>query len=389
MLIQNYVRFNHSKMTDDDDITFHGIENIERSKLQFDCLSSAIKLFAMAGFKCIKHIPVVLYNGDFDYPVVQRTVGRKWLRYAYLFSDGRLNILWTRAGSYFVYNTHEERRAATVIAKIMTKMHNTMPKAPKQTPRSIVDAFKTWMGSHLVNEDTAQKIISEVAPFIATHKKRKDLGVNMNLSLIFCGRPGDGKTYFSMALARWVESHLRIPTVEGEEVTFNKAAKAAPDFVAVIDDMNISHFQRTGPNAAYCSNILSEMDRAGCNRMFMLTTNEVITRENVDKAFFRPGRVQAIVEFNRPDKSVKQKFIERISLDNTLNSLNISNNFLKGVEHFLMEDEFSLAEMFRMKNLIYSDCVIYDCLKSVNHYVENCRQLVVPTTSETSYLEDC
>lgn len=389
MLIQNYARFNHVKMTDDDDITFQTIKSIERSELQFDCLSSATKLFAMAGFKCVKRIPSVLYCSDFDYPAVQREVNRKWLRYSYLFSDGRLNILWSRVGNYFVYNTHEEREATTVIAKIMAKVHNTAPKVPKSTPRSLIDSFKLWINCHLINEDTAHKIVSEVSPFIATHKKRKDLGINMNLSLIFCGKPGDGKTYFSMSLARWIEMHLRIPPVEGEEITFNKAAKAAQDFVAVIDDMNISHFQRTGPNAVYCSNILSEMDRSGCNRMFMLTTNEVITKENVDKAFFRPGRVQAIIEFNRPDKSVKQKFLERISLDNTLNSLNISSNFLKGVEHFLLEDEFSLAEMFRLKNLIYSDCVIYDCLKPVNHYIDNCRQLVIPTTSEISYLEDC
>lgn len=388
MLVQNYTTFNNQIIANDNDVIVQITPSIKRSKMQFDKLSSTKKIFESVGFSLVKSIPTYTYDDNYQYDAYYRSESRI-RRNAYVFSDGHTHIIYCKLYNCLVYNVHEEKKALLTIAKMTAKFHNTAPKPAQETPRSIVDKFRGWIDRHLINDDAKEKVAKEIIPFIGTFQKRIDLGINMNLSLIFCGKPGDGKTYFSMALAKWLEQNLRLPTVEGEHLTFEKAAKAAQNFVAIIDDMNLSHFQRNGPNAAFCSNILSEMDRAQCNRMFMLTTNEVITRENVDKAFFRPGRVQSIIEFGRPDKSVKNMFVERLRLENVIHSLNISNNFLCGVEHFLHEDEFSLAEMFRLKNLVYSDCVIYDSLKDIKHYIDNCKQLSVPVTSEVSYLEDC
>lgn len=386
MLIQNCQRFNIHEICHDNDMIISFIRPIIRSKIQFDCIQSAKILLASVGFSLVKTIPVVQINDDSSVYYYRNNL--KSYRTAYIFSDGKIHIAYSELNGCIAYNTHQERQALLAIAKIYKKFHNTLPKAQKPSPRTVTDLFKAWINHHLINDDAKTKITNEIIPFIGTFEKRNDLGINMNLSLIFCGKPGDGKTYFSMSLARWLEGTLKLQTVEGEHLTFQKAAKAAQNFVAVIDDMNLSHFQRTGPNAEFCSNILSEMDRARCNRMFMLTTNEVITKENVDKAFFRPGRVQAIIEFGRPDKSVKQKFVDHIKNENIAHKLNISDNFLCGVEHFLLEDEFSLAEMFRLKNLVYSDCVIFNSLKNIKHYIENCRQVTVPVTTEVSYLED-
>lgn len=392
MLLQNLQVFNFSDRNDD--ICFELAGAIERSRIQPSGNLCEVKIFFKSmGYNLVKKIPQICPE-EFvvNSPHARKTT--KDFRDMFVFSNGKNYIGWAKApapirGTYIIHNTCDEKNTSVDYAKMIHKFRNTLPKPKKQTVKNVLDVFVEFLNNNYINETTKEEIIENVSPFIATYKKRENMNINMNLSLIFCGKPGDGKTFIATKIMEWCKSHLGLPIVMGEAVTFQQAAKQAANFVAVIDDMNIAHFQRNGTHAAFCADILSEMDRPSCNRLFFLTTNETITKENVDKAFFRPGRVQDIIVFNRPDESVKTKFADHLAAVRSAYSLDcLDNNFLMGVKHFLLDSEYSLAEMFRLKNLIISDCVVYESLKGVSHYFEKCRKVEVPSHVETNYLED-
>lgn len=204
----------------------------------------------------------------------------------------------------------------------------------------------------------------------------------MNLSIVLSGMPGDGKTYAAIQIANWVNKHLELPIAESGSLTFNKAAKLVDNFVGVVDDMTIGQFQRNGLHAEYCEVMLSEMDRTGTNRLFLLTTNEVISRENVDAAFFRPGRIQGIITFSRPNQSVKAKFWQDLRNVLAENNYDIDSNMITGLNLCFEPNHFSLAQLFRAKNLIIQDLVLHGSLDTPQGYVERSAPVNVADTKD-------
>lgn len=287
--------------------------------------------------------------------------------------------------AYFVFEKETCALGKYLLRRLCLKEQNKLPKQPKKTVRSIVDEFKEFLSTQYINGHTQTQIVNAITPYISTFKQRKNFGINMCLSVVFTGEPGDGKTYIGNIISSWISQVLRIAQVAEEVTVFEKASKLVEDFVAVIDDMNVSHFKRApGQAGVICQNILSEMDKPNCNRLFFLTTNETISEANIDKAFFRPGRIQNVIVFKRPNEELKKRIIDDINISLISNGISdLPAEFLTGVKLLASEDhDLSLAETMRLKNLILTDIILENELSHPRLYIDRCKKLKVKEGEE-------
>jgi SpoVK/Ycf46/Vps4 family AAA+-type ATPase len=260
------------------------------------------------------------------------------------------------------------------LRKYIQLNRNVLPRPPQEPTKSIVDKFREFISTQYINGQTKEEILDALIPFIGTYSKRRAFDINMCLSVVFSGAPGDGKTYTATQIVRWISRRLDLKSVSEEANIFKEAAKLAPDFVGLIDDMNVSHFQREG-NGGICQNILSEMDRPNCNRLFLLTTNEIVNKANVDSAFFRPGRIQNIIQFDKPDRYVKESIIDNLVSKLKRESISLDREFVAGVKIFTEDQDLSLAEMMRLTNLVITDIIMETKLADPRTYIKNAKSV--------------
>lgn len=390
MTIVNLTHFDPYNLPHDHHIyALPSIKNTEKNALSSSNINKSMQEMGYTFVKkvpmldkqqiCIANSVIILDNCVYNFPKTQYDCK--------IFVKNGAHILYgiIHGLKFICFESKYARAIQTDFAKFIKNKRNTFYKEIA-TPKSLFEKFECFISNEYINEITKREICAAFKTYISTYAKREEFGVNMNLSIIFCGKPGDGKTYMANAIQDWLKYSLDLPSIGGEIDTFFKAAKVAENFIGVIDDMNLSHFQRNGHHAEFCSQILSEMDRPKTNRVFLLTTNESISKSNIDAAFFRPGRVQNIIEFNSPDDKVKHKFIKDMAHTALSNGLPIDANFLRGIEILLESEDCSLAELFRMKNLIYSDLIINGELGNVARYIEMCKKIEVAEYAEESYL---
>lgn len=241
----------------------------------------------------------------------------------------------------------------TALTSLQRKVNRTYKPLPVST-RTQFDVIRQLTSGLYMNHDQYDGILTAIKPFISTYSNRRALGINGCMGIILTGAPGDGKTFAAKKFVESIASTLRIVMVEEEAVAFQKAAKLETNFVAMIDDMNLHHFQRKSGDI--CQNILSEMDKPGCNRLFFFTTNEAISKENIDRAFFRPGRVQAVINVTKPDKVIKKRIVNdsKDLLDKV--ALKYNPELFNGLSFYVSEDDsLSLAEMMQVRKLVFTD----------------------------------
>lgn len=339
----------------------------------------SLKMLQAYGVKIINRIPIIALEnrmGDTRIGIAGRKIDLFICEYRT--STNEKITFGYYPNSYFVFEKSTNKLGIYLVKRLVQKEHNKLPKTPEKTVKNLVDLFNEFLDNEYINEDTKSQIVKAVTPYISTFKRRRDFNINMCLSVVFTGEPGDGKTYLANKIARWFNMHLGLTHVSEEVTVFEKAAKLVPDFVAVIDDMNVAHFRREGPGAVICQNILSEMDHPGCNRLFFLTTNETVSHKNIDKAFFRPGRIQDVIVFKRPDNNLKKRIISDVKESLEKNNLSISNEFVSGVEFYSFEDsDLSLAEIMRLKNLILTDIIMGKELSHPESYIARSKRLKV------------
>ena len=350
------------------DFTVTRFPFIQRSDTTF-----SLELLKKYGVKVVKKIPVVSSQGRTgDLYLYTQSSMMRICRYE---QGNNIKLTFGVFDDFIVFEKSTAKLGQFLLNKLVHSLRNTLPKPIAKTPKNLIDMFKEFLDEEYVNEHTKTQIITALTPFISTYKKRKAFGLNMCLSIVFTGEPGDGKTFLATKIKNWIAHYLGINHVEEEATTFQKAAKLAANFVAVIDDMNVAHFRRDQGAGEICQNILSEMDRPLCNRLFLLTTNEVVTEKNIDRAFFRPGRIQNIVAFKRPNENLKNRIIDDVVKRLTEAKIPIDADFIIGVKMFANESELSLAEVIRLKNLIMTDIILECGLSHPKVYINKCKSL--------------
>lgn len=150
-------------------------------------------------------------------------------------------------------------------------------------------------------------------------KRIKELGGRAKRGLIFAGPPGNGKT---MA-CRWLWHQCRVLGYDWKIVTADDYDHARSrgrveqlftvrdKGIIFFDDMDVAMRDRDEPGASNAgqSVFLTALDgiRPHEGVVYVFTTNSDVRK--IDKAFRRPGRIDAILEFKPPDLDLRNQFI--------------------------------------------------------------------------------
>ncbi|MBA4192643.1 MAG: hypothetical protein C0467_32140 [Planctomycetaceae bacterium] len=214
-------------------------------------------------------------------------------------------------------------------------------------------------------------------------KRIRDLGGRPKRGLLLTGPPGNGKT----SACRWLLNECLRLGYEHQQVSPDayQAARrscnpvqAVKDLFAVnrhgiifFDDMDIALRDRntvreTDDQAVF----LSALDGIDVNEgvVYVFTTNCPL--ELIDPAFKRPGRVDLVLHFEKPDAALRRALIDRWHAE-IVDSIDIDTAVAE-------TEGYSFAEVEEVKNLLilrYLDTKTWEWDWAMNQFGENRAEL--------------
>lgn len=189
-------------------------------------------------------------------------------------------------------------------------------------------------------------------------KRIKDLGGRPKRGLLLTGPPGNGKT----SACRWILEQCTTLGYETKQVSpddyraarsgCNPAAAVKELFsvtsrgVVFFDDMDLALRNRDAADQPEDQAVfLGAMDGIDVHEgvVYIFTTNLPIDR--IDPAFKRPGRIDLVLPFPKPDATLRRILIDRWHAD--------VRTGLGDLERIVADtDDFSFAEIEELKNLL-------------------------------------
>lgn len=265
-------------------------------------------------------------------------------------------------------NTEELERLMTAIAIIVknNRINNKHLKINKNDKYAFIDKM-------YINDKTKHEIINAIKPFVEISFNYRHIGITKSSALIFEGEPGTSKSYNGEIIGSKIGRLLQIPFISTNVNEFVQKSNDNSDYSIMIDDANQSHFQRGGPYGQICADMLSKMDSKGLTRFFIFTTNNSFNTEVIDRAFFRPGRIESIIKFEKPDKKVKEQFLVDSfkKIIDSCNDESISNiikdpHAISAIIEKGIEEEFTFANLVHYRNKILTN-IVYGSIGNINN----------------------
>ncbi len=221
----------------------------------------------------------------------------------------------------------------------------------------------------ILDEAFIKDIEDQSIVYLKILMKYKHLNLKGCRGLLLTGSPGNGKTM----LCRYLKNQAY---ANGWDVAEHNAAKIdayyAKDKLASLftganliffDDVDINYFSRKVNGKQSCS-VLSAMDglnkSSGCIRIF--STNEDVA--DMDPAFLRPGRIDRVYKFEKPNDVLRKRFIQDWKYDE-LEVPNLDDLVVK-------TNDFSFAELAELRNelllgkLVYNNFDVEKTVSSMN-----------------------
>ncbi len=182
----------------------------------------------------------------------------------------------------------------------------------------------------------------------------KRYGVAQKRGLLLIGEPGNGKT---MA-CRWLYSHCRLRNLQWRHVRAEEYENArsqgmaqymfqleAPGIVLFDDfDLGVRNRDEVGPSSHH-STFLGELDGVEINEgvVYLFTTNAQLSQ--LDRAFLRPGRIDQVIPFPRPDADLRRDLVRQYWHADITGSLDVD-------EVIARTEGLSFAEIEELKKLL-------------------------------------
>jgi len=211
----------------------------------------------------------------------------------------------------------------------------------------------------------------------------RELGGRPRRGLLLTGPPGNGKT----SACRWLQAECHRRGWAFQLVTADAYASARGNRCAeksvrelfeldgrgivVFDDFDIALRDRdSAPDSDHQSVFLNSLDgvRSIDGVVHVFTTNCSLSR--IDRAFRRPGRIDVVLPFDRPDAVMRQMLMDRWHPD-----IRAAIDFDEAIAS---TDGFSFAELDEVRNLLilgYLDQHRWDWCDALAQFRENRREL--------------
>jgi cell division protease FtsH len=209
----------------------------------------------------------------------------------------------------------------------------------------------------ILHEGILDDVMKNTVNFLKSSNKFRDYGASAKRGVIFSGSPGNGKTLTCRYIRERAASHgidvFEVNQGELEDALVRGSLEwlLNRDGITFLDDIDISYFNRSaaGGSKMACA-LLSAMDGmendGHCVRIF--TTNEVI--KDMDDAFKRPGRIDKVFSFEKPNMEMRRKLFGTWPSDmiETIDPV-----------HFLESTEgFSFAECEAIRNIMVTNFIV-------------------------------
>ncbi len=227
--------------------------------------------------------------------------------------------------------------------KIIKFMRNNVKKSINLQNKPILD------------DDFINEILDNSIHFLKYRKEAKKFGVSMNRGILFTGEPGNGKTMLTRYirdLAKYHNLTCSIVTTSDINASFSKESLEDmlydPSDIVIFDDINIEYLSRSGSGSDVACSFLSALDgvkKSNNISVRIFSTNEEI--KDIDPAFLRPGRIDKVFTFKKPNKNLREKFISNFHRD-ILSNIDLQDLLDK-------TDDFSFAQLESVKTNLVSN----------------------------------
>lgn len=175
--------------------------------------------------------------------------------------------------------------------------------------------FGEIKGKDIENVIVKQKweVVSDIEEFLQKEDWYLKRGLMYKRGYLFHGRPGNGKTSLSLALAKRFNRHiyfLNLNDLTKDADLYKVFSRLTTKAVLVLEDVDAAQAKRKeGESKISFSALLNCIDGAFSKHglILIMTTNHV---ENIDPALIRAGRIDMKIEIDNPDCQRVQEYLE-------------------------------------------------------------------------------
>lgn len=220
---------------------------------------------------------------------------------------------WIRALERIIFTANGEAARDAILAFLQTVADAQKERQPRL---QLCNNYGGWLTRHdvtpraldsvVLRADQQQRLIDDIAGFLALEADYQRLGLPWHRAMLFHGDPGTGKSSMASALA----SHfgmdvywLSLPGLQNDARLFEALSCISPRSLLLLEDIDIIHAARVRSDSepgVTMSGLLNGLDGMVTPHglVCVLTTNDITV---LDPALIRPGRVDRIEFFELLD----------------------------------------------------------------------------------------
>jgi chaperone BCS1 len=209
------------------------------------------------------------------------------------------------AKAYYITNVLDKKKEVNkVTVYIWEDYWDVLHKHPQRNLETIY-----------LKDDIKEQLVDKIENFIKpeTEELYNKFGIPYKINILLEGYPGTGKTSIIYAIASYLELSVAILNFDKDmtDIKFMRALRRLPEkTILILEDIDVLFRERkendTHTSVLTFSGLLNCLDgiASSYKQMVFMTTNY---KCNLDKALYRPGRIDFSVHFDYADKIQTEK----------------------------------------------------------------------------------